>query len=829
MQGMTKWSLSASAKMMVASLLIHDQARAQAPSGPADFGDLPDLTIPSAPIRYQTRLADGGPWHSLGSQIFLGATVDAETDGLPTNASDGDDLNGGPDDEDGITIPASIKAGTGVTFQATVTNLTTSQAFLHAFIDWNGDGVFVGGQETCVIPVPSGTSAVNVPIPFHVPSGATTTHPVGARFRLSTLALDPSDPAPDGEIEDEMITIIPPDLDFGDLPDSSVGASPAYATQLSDNGARHAVSSDLFLGPSAPDIELDGIPDVAALGDDNDASDDEEGFTPLTGIQAGTTVAFQQDVTNQKTNAAWLHGFFDWNRDGDFMDLNESVKVAIPPLTIGGTATLSVLVPIGLPYSSDIPARLRLTSLQSIGPDGFAPDGEVEDYFLSVEPALDFGDLPDVATGTAAGDFISVTPDYQTVLSDNGPRHLVTPGLVFQNDTGSADADIDAETDAFQSANADGDDGNGDDDELRLLTAVTSLSATSGGAPDCSDIEIGVTIALSHSIKNDFPIDATLHTFIDWNHDGDFLDADESWSQIIPAGTNGAVLENVSHTFPWPGTTSWTEIYAVRSRLTTNNSITAVGYAPDGEVQDDLASITYAISDPCPEPNLDFGDLPDSRKGTAAGSFDYGNTLPDYRTTLADNGPRHVITTGLSISNDSGSSDADIDAEADGQPTADADGDDNDGNNDDLNLLSALTSVTFNAATPIDHSTLTLTILTDQAVTNTTGSDATFYAFLDGNRDGDFSDPGEGQSQIILGDGSATNAQATFSVTIPWTGDLTWEETFAVRFRISTDAGLGANGAAPDGEVQDHLLTFQMAVDDPRPQGSGVPCFLEFD
>lgn len=806
-------------------------ALAQGPTGPADFGDLPNSATPGAPVTYKTTIADGGPWHLLDPQIFLGTRVDNDGDGFPSPTAVGDDINGGPDDEDGVTHPATVKAGTSTTFLVKVTNQKASQAFLHAFVDWNGDGSFIGGLETKVLTIPPGTNGVTVPVNFNVPSAAITTTPTGARFRLSTLAVDPNDPAPNGEVEDYLISIDAPDLDFGDLPDSSVGASPAYATTLANDGPRHVINTALFLGPSAPDIEADGIPNLSALGDDTSGSDDEEGFGTLSSIQAGYTIPFGHKVTNQLTTDAWLHAFFDWNHDGDFLDADEYSKLKIPSGSNNIGVPIHINIPLGNAYTSDIPTRLRLTTLEVIGPDGFAPDGEVEDYLLTVLPALDFGDLPDTSSGTTAGDFITAIPDFQTTLADNGPRHLVTPDLVFQNGSTSGDADIDFEADAHQSINASGDDTNGDNDELDLLSFVSNLSVSSGIAPDCSDIEITIELGLNHDIKNALAVDATLHTFIDWNHDGDFLDPNESWSQNIPSGTNGGISEFVSTTFPWQGLTTWNEIWAVRSRLTTDNTITATGYAPNGEVQDDLVSITISIADPCPrvEPTLDFGDLPDSCHGTSAGSFDTGTTLPDYRTRLIDNGPRHLVTPNLTIANDSGSTDTDTDTESDGQPTATADGDDLDGNNDDLNLLTAISTQVFNRASPIEHSTLTLGIITSNAVHNTTGSNATYYGFIDGNRDGDFNDPGEKQTLIIPGDGSITAAVSNFSITIPWTGELNWPETFALRFRISRDNTLDANGEAPDGEVQDHLITLTLAMDDPRPTGSDRPHILYFD
>ncbi len=802
----------------------------QQPNGPADFGDLPNAFTAGAPVTYATTVADGGPWHLPGPPIHLGGPPDLESDGQPSLAADGDDLTGGVDDEDGVALAAPAKAGTKATFNVNATNNHGAKAYLHAMVDWNADGAFVGGNEVKVIPLGPGFAGP-VAVDFDVPPMAATGIDLGARFRISSAALDPEDPAPDGEIEDYLIRVDPPDRDFGDLPDSSLAVSPSYATTLADMGPSHVLGSDLYLGPSAPDLEPDGQPSITAKGDDTDAGgDDEEGFGPLSGIQAGDVAHFTHTATNLTGGDAWLYAFIDWNGDGDFLDASETTTTRVPDGTAGAIG-FSVSVPGGSSYGDPVAARLRLASMKPLGPDGPAPDGEVEDYFLSVRPELDFGDLPDPFPGTASGDFSTTPPDYRTRLADDGPRHVIIPELALHNDTGSLDADIDAESDGQPSAAADGDDLAGDHDELALFFAVASVNVVPGTATDGSDVMIEVELALNHAVRNDLPVEATLHTFIDWNRDGDFEDTDEAWSQVVPASTTDSVTQMVSTSFAWPMVLNWSETWAVRTRLSTDASLDATGLAPDGEVQDDLVSAGFAINDPRPQvvEQLDFGDLPDECAGTRAGNFDSGSLAPDYRTLIADGGPSHEYDEDLLIVNDSGSGDADIDFESDGQPNSDATGDDNDGNHDDLSLITAVVSQTFNPAVPVDHSTLTLGIYVDQAVRNVTGSDATFYAFIDGNRDGDFADPGEKQTVLVPGDGSVTNASATFSVTIPWTGELAWTETFALRFRLSTDPALDANGPAPDGEVQDDLISINLAISDPRPVGPDLPQVLELD
>jgi len=796
------------------------------PGGPADFGDLPNIGTPGAPIHYLTTIADGGPWHLPGPPIFLGGAPDLEANGQPTAAADGDDLGGLGDDENGVALLGVAKAGAKASFQSSVTNNTGAKAYLHAMADWDGDGRFVGGDEIQVLTVAPGYVGV-IGVTFDVPVSAHTATDLGVRFRISSAALDPEDPAPDGEIEDFMIQVQPPDRDFGDLPDSSVGASPSYPTTLADFGPSHAINADLYLGAAQPDFELDGQPSLTAKGDDIDAaSNDEEDFSPLSGIQAGTTVTFSHKATNQSGTDAWLQVFIDWNQDGDFLDLAETTTTLVVDGSLGAPISFSIAVPSVSSYATPVAARLRLSSLKLLGPGGPAPDGEVEDYFVNVLPALDFGDLPDSALGTVAGDFATTAPDYRTTLADDGPRHVIIPELALTNDTGSADADIDAETDGQPSVAADGDDNSDDHDELQMFSALTGLILV--GAGDCANTQVEIDLAINHAVRNDLPVDATLHTFIDWNHDGDFEDANEAWSQVAPASTNAPLTQIVSTSFTWPGVLNWSDTWAVRTRLSTDATLDATGLAPDGEVQDDLITINFSVSDPCPqvEVTTDFGDLPDGCVGTRAGQFGT-TTPPDYRTLLADGGPSHEYDANLVIENDSGSLDSDVDFESDGQPTPLADGDDGDGNDDDLGLRRALASQRFNFHADIEHSTLTYGLLIQQPVRNTTGVDATFYAFLDANRDGDFADAGETQTVLIPADGSVTHPTVTFTMTLPWNGEHEWTETFAMRCRLSTDSSLDANGPAPDGEVQDDLIDIAVSIANPYPNDDR-PTVFEF-
>ena len=189
------------------------------PSGPEEIGDI-DAVAPQgsfdfgdAPESYQTTLP-GGPSHALTSGVFLGTAVDAEAEGQPDAAANGDDLDG-TDDDDGVAVIATpvSTAASATTSSILVTASTTAK--LDAWIDFNGNGQFDHPSEH----LRSGTSidvgaGVNV-VSYTIPAGAATGDTF-ARFRISTVGgLPPDGLADDGEVEDYQLYI--GDGDIGEV------------------------------------------------------------------------------------------------------------------------------------------------------------------------------------------------------------------------------------------------------------------------------------------------------------------------------------------------------------------------------------------------------------------------------------------------------------------------------------------------------------------------------------------------------------------------------------------------------------------------------------
>ncbi len=720
-----------------------------------DFGDLPDTAAGVGTGNYETLLANNGPRHILRPGLRLGACEDAEINGQPGIAANGDDLGAGTltngtcavanDDEDAVD-PTSLAFFTGAPVNVSVlaTNTVGTGATLCGFIDLNGDGDFADASETATVPVANGSSNVSFPLSFGVAPPGTVA--VGyARFRLSTAAgCSANGAAVDGEVEDYTFTATITDL--GDLPDTAAGTSAGnYQTVLADGGAVHPIIAGLFMG-SLVDAEPDGQPGVLASGDDAQTSDDEDGVdTASLAFVVGQPGSVNVAATNLTGNSARLCGFIDFDQDGNFLPSIEISSVVVPSGSNNVTFQLPFTKPLNTPSGPTF-ARFRLSTdvAGTCAVAGVASNGEVEDYVVSVR-RVDLGDLPDTGAGTGTG-------NYQTLIIDGGPQHDIVTGLFMG-------ASVDNEADGQPSTNADGDDlvGGGADDEDGVVVA------------DLADIQAG-----THSVR----VNATNLTgsvaricgFIDLNGDGDFVDPGESTMQPL---ANGSTNVQVSLSFGPVEPSSPPSSYA-RFRLSTATTpCTPAGAEADGEVEDYV--VTFRP--------YDFGDLPDSGAGTG---------VNNYSTLFADNGAAHGIVPGLHIG-------ACVDDEADGQPTLGADGDDNAGggftsgtcavSGDDEDGVQ-LRSI-YNEGSPTT---------TPAAVTNTTANPAILCGFIDWNGNGSFGDLNE-TAQIPVPAGT-NNGSVILDFGVVPAGNVA--SPFA-RFRLSTDAGCSPTGVASDGEVEDYV------------------------
>jgi uncharacterized repeat protein (TIGR01451 family) len=526
------------------------------------------------------------------------------------------------------------------------------------------------------------------------------------------------------------------------------GDAPAtFATLLADDGARHTVNPapPLFLGVCV-DTEGDGVPTATANGDDLANSTGDVGACVDNDDEDG--IVFPNPLiaclATSATVTANAAGLLDaWIDFNRDGDWGDAGEHVADDQLLAAGANT---MPINVPCAASpgvANVRLRFASTAVAAVTGLVADGEVEDHQVVLR-AVDLGDVPDT---------------YGTLVASNGAANgVLADGSLRMG------VCIDSEVDGAPTATADGDDlaaatgtvgacATANDDEDGLVSTGSSLSPTliAGGAN---------TIAVT--VTNTVPAtSANLCGYIDFNGNGVFTDPGEFATASVATGTSNGT-SNLLFTVPVLAT----QATFARFRLQTA-ACAPTGAVADGEVEDYRVSIIP----------YDLGDLPDSGAGSG---------VANYATLRADSGARHVIVPGLLLG-------ATVDAEFDGQPTAAADGDDLGAPQPDDE-----DGVSFPA--PIELGSPGRATVN---ATNTSGTAATLCGFIDWNNDGDFADTSEAISQSVANGTVASNIVLNFGL-VPLDAVLNPYS----RFRITTSAGACiANGDAPDGEVEDHVVT----------------------
>lgn len=426
-----------------------------------DFGDAPDAPYP-------TTLKNNGASHIIVPSFYLGSGVSNEPDARQNANATGDTF------DDGVILDTGILIGGDTQIKV----IASADGYLDAWIDLNADGDWADANEKVLdsYRLVAGENLVTLTIPGGY-SPATTF----ARFRFSsTGGLAPTGLAPDGEVEDYQVQLVPYHEDFGDAPDS-------YGTTVGSNGARHRLGSGLYLGQSV-DAELNGRPGATATGDDLAGIDDEDGITFVDALVPGSPVEVQV-VANLPAGMtqAYLQGWVDFNANNIF-DLPEEQIFTDVVISGSGVHSFQFVVPNnatkGVSY-----ARFRISSQSGVGPTGPALDGEVEDYRVSIVDApVDFGDAP---------------APYPTLRADGGARHRIVRGFHL----GQL---VDYELDGQPNSTATGDDSNdlADEDGVVFLTPLLT------GELATVEVTVGQT-------------GGYLNVWIDYNADGDWADPGE--------------------------------------------------------------------------------------------------------------------------------------------------------------------------------------------------------------------------------------------------------------------------------------------------------------
>lgn len=265
-----------------------------------DYGDAPDDAQTGFGGSYPTTLGNNGARHTATGPT-LGLERDADFNGVPTPAADGDEVNATLDDEDGVTFVSSIiNHPSGISTSTLTVNLQNPNAVsnrLDAWIDFNRDGDWLDTGEQIFVNQDLGVTAGNRTFEFVVPAGnfAGNTY---ARFRLSTTGgLSPTGAAADGEVEDYQVTINRADGSSA----ASVETSGGGTTTVGITAGNLHVSRDDITLFSIPNIDPGtGDPgvfvDLAINGTD---ADDDLLLVDFTGgdpFASGSTLAFNGGV-----------------------------------------------------------------------------------------------------------------------------------------------------------------------------------------------------------------------------------------------------------------------------------------------------------------------------------------------------------------------------------------------------------------------------------------------------------------------------------------------------------------------------------------------------
>ena len=178
--------------------------------GDYDYGDLPDIANGTTGVTdYETYDSTGGPSHQIIAGLFLGDTVDIDTDGFPNAQALGDDTDN-VDDEDGVSIFSSLDIipGGSIRLPLSVTNTTGDTAYVEAWIDWNGDGDFDEPNEMVADLKDNEDGVFPDFLTINVPIDAIKGVQVGFRIRLSNEDnMTPYGRVASGEIEDYLLGI----------------------------------------------------------------------------------------------------------------------------------------------------------------------------------------------------------------------------------------------------------------------------------------------------------------------------------------------------------------------------------------------------------------------------------------------------------------------------------------------------------------------------------------------------------------------------------------------------------------------------------------------
>jgi hypothetical protein len=778
----------------------------------SDWGD--------APAPYATDAASKGAYHSgvHPSSLRLGQAITFESDGQPSANASADS------GDDGVVFGAVRVGQLNSAVTVTVTNAPAGAKF-DGWIDFNGDGAWGGADERIFasVNVVEGVNALT----FDVPSGAISGETY-ARFRLSTAGgLGVTGLGPDGEVEDYAITILAPaftgghftntglldssgrlaslmsagDMDGdGDIDLITSSGSEIYWRQ--NNGAQGFVARFITSTASlnslhVADMDGDGDPDILAaeisggglVWYENQLFDSFVKRTIHQSRVATNVLAADMDGDGDMDVVATTSDNIYWYENtGAAAFVSKTLATAIDGISTPNAVDIDRDGDIDIVVSSSVDNRILW--LENNGALGFsqrliavAPDGLPSVFAADVDRD---GDI-DLVGWSGNADTVAW---YENTGSQGFTKRVVTIAADNVRKVVAADIDGDGDLDLVAASSVDQtvawyENDGGQFDAKHLLTYQQGIArsllaididqdgdidvVSNGGSQSYpvvfeNRVSAGLTSA-GASVPEAPGSPLTFHVQ---------LGAPQARATTIELQIGGTALAGFDYAI-----TGVTTYQAITRRATvvipagaTSATIIATPFA-DGVAEygetvsvellpgDDYTVLTRGMQTQLIEGSDlvgDFGDAP-------------------RQTLLIADGARHLVsgTSPLRL----GSS---IGAERDGQPSENANAD---GSDD---------GVTFG---PMYAGAVRAPI---EVVVANAPTGAKLDAWIDFDGDGVWS----GADERVLPSVSVVNGVNLFFVDVPAT--VRPGQVYA-RFRLSTEGGLGAIGAAADGEVEDYAVT----------------------
>ncbi|MGI9471938.1 MAG: GEVED domain-containing protein, partial [Rubripirellula sp.] len=309
-------------------------------------GEVMSIRQGSETVTYEFEAAVGGggvtpgnvpvpfqPGSTVGDvAVSLAATINNNRGNLRVTAEAELDANGDPtgevllDDQPGTVIDVTSAPTLNVTgVPGGATPIRISPAFSATEVKLAMISAINSVNQPGELPVTSLSAEDRGGATFFVSNGEIFNGPIQnfALPAITDLAGNPLE-ANRNDLSTQFTILMPTvGLDFGDAPDPVSGVSGRYPTRNVNNGPRHVVDNELFLG-SFIDADVDGVPGVAADGDDLTIAVSNEG------------VLFDTSVVNGAAEIVINDPIEPLTRDGDTITIDTGVAIATLEFDVNG-------------------------------------------------------------------------------------------------------------------------------------------------------------------------------------------------------------------------------------------------------------------------------------------------------------------------------------------------------------------------------------------------------------------------------------------------------------------------------------------------------------